>query len=323
MKTCNLKLRGLSALDEGFILAMLSLNAQLRLNPAWRVVGAEAPQAVIYDLGDAESFVDWSRAQQDRVPVPVALAEQQPIDAGWFLQKPLRADQLIEVLNGIAAQLGSISTTSAPVIATGVAPTKQAESPLLHRLTTVVERRQALGHMKRDIKLIFAGTTGAGKSTAIGAISDIRPIRTEARATDEVARKKELTTVAMDYGEMMLGADRRVRLYGAPGQGRYDFMSRVLSQGALGLILLIDNVSVDPFPELDYYLDLFTDLIRESALVVGVTHMDLSADPPLERYRDHLRNRGFSAPVHAVDARNKSDVLMLIEELVNRLEAAA
>ena len=63
--------------------------------------------------------------------------------------------------------------------------------------------------------------------------------------------------------------------------------------------------------------------IRESALVVGVTHMDLSADPPLERYRDHLRKRGFPAPVYSVDARSKSDVMNLIEELVTRLEAAA
>lgn len=323
MNICNLKLRGLSALDEGFILAMLSLNAQRRLNPAWRVVGAEAAQAVIYDLGDAESFVAWSRAQQDRIPIPVACAEEQPLETGWFLQKPLRADQLIEVLNGVAAQLGTGPMTSAPPVAVPGFRAGGAEAPLLHRLTSVVERRQSSGQMKRDIKLIFAGTTGAGKSTAIGAISDIKPIRTEARATDEVARKKELTTVAMDYGELMLGPDRRVRLYGAPGQGRYDFMSRVLSQGALGLILLIDNVSPDPFPELDYYLDLFTDLIRESALVVGVTHMDLSADPPLERYRDHLRKRGFPAPVYSVDARSKSDVMNLIEELVTRLEAAA
>lgn len=114
---CNLKLRGLSALDEGFILAMLSLNAQRRLNPAWRVVGAEAAQAVIYDLGDAESFVAWSRAQQDSIPIPVACAEEQPLETGWFLQKPLRADQLIEVLNGVAAQLGTGPMTSAPPVA--------------------------------------------------------------------------------------------------------------------------------------------------------------------------------------------------------------
>lgn len=322
MKIYNLRLQGLPPLDKGFILAMLSLNAQKRLDPPWRVTEAEAPHAVLFDLSDAEAFLAWSTALANEVPVPIACAEEQPVETPWFLEKPLRSQQLIEVLNAIAVRCQQLTTPEITTLEPRSTIPSVLEQPLLRRLTSVVERQATVGPNKRDMKLVFAGTMGAGKSTAIGTISEIKPIRTEARATDEVARRKELTTVAMDYGELTLANQRKLRLYGAPGQGRYDFMSNILRQGALGLILLVDNCLSNPFSDMDYYLDLFTDLIRETALVVGVTHMDLSLDPPLDRYVTHLNSRGFSAPVFAIDARDKKDVSKLIEALVTQLEPA-
>ena len=71
-------------------------------------------------------------------------------------------------------------------------------------------------------KIIFAGPVGAGKTTAIGAISDIPPITTDAVASDMTANRKPNTTVAMDYGLMKLDGLERVHLYGTPGQERFD-----------------------------------------------------------------------------------------------------
>ena len=73
-------------------------------------------------------------------------------------------------------------------------------------------------------KIIFAGPVGAGKTTAIGAISDIPVVATEARATDAVALRKNRTTVAMDYGLMILDGGIKLHLYGAPGQERFSFI---------------------------------------------------------------------------------------------------
>ena len=72
-------------------------------------------------------------------------------------------------------------------------------------------------------KIIFTGPVGAGKTTAIAALSDIAPVSTAAKATDMTRDRKEKTTVAMDYGAMRLEDGGTVHLYGTPGQERFDF----------------------------------------------------------------------------------------------------
>ena len=95
--------------------------------------------------------------------------------------------------------------------------------------------------MKGQHKIIFTGPVGAGKTTAIGSISDIEPVTTEELATDETKDKKELTTVAMDYGRMRLDNDEVLHLYGTPGQPRFDFMWDILSTEMHAFILLVDS----------------------------------------------------------------------------------
>ncbi len=75
-----------------------------------------------------------------------------------------------------------------------------------------------------EAKIIFVGSVGAGKTTAITAISDIATVSTEAIATDDTALRKETTTVGMDYGEVRIDAGLVLRLYGTPGQGRFSHM---------------------------------------------------------------------------------------------------
>ena len=76
----------------------------------------------------------------------------------------------------------------------------------------------------REYKIIITGTMGAGKTTAIAAISDVAPITTEAVNSDRSSSNKASTTVALDYGEVALDGGDRVRLYGTPGQVRFKFM---------------------------------------------------------------------------------------------------
>ena len=82
---------------------------------------------------------------------------------------------------------------------------------------------------------------GAGKTTAIRAISDIPPVNTEAANLDKARHGKAETTVGLDYGETLLEGGEKLRLYGLPGQERFDFMWRILCRGALGVVLLADN----------------------------------------------------------------------------------
>ena len=117
---------------------------------------------------------------------------------------------------------------------------------------------------KNDNKIIFTGPVGAGKTTAIGAISDITPITTDAMASDMTLNRKGHTTIALDYGVLNLDENTKVHLYGTPGQERFDFMWEILSTGGMGLILLIDNSRPNPIKDMQFFLDAFKELLKNS-----------------------------------------------------------
>lgn len=109
----------------------------------------------------------------------------------------------------------------------------------------------------RENKIIFTGPVGVGKTTAIAAISDEAPVQTDASASDMTLDRKRNTTVAMDYGVISLDEDTKVHLYGTPGQERFNFMWEILSQGSMGLVLLLDNARTNPLKDLEFFLHSF------------------------------------------------------------------
>lgn len=169
-------------------------------------------------------------------------------------------------------------------------------------------------------KILFTGTTGAGKTTAIGAVSETPPINTDVRNTDS-AFAKAMTTAGLDYGEVTLDNGEVLRLYGTPGQKRFDFMWSILSRGALGLIILIDNSRPDPLDDLDMYLRGFEKLIEEASCVVAVGRMETHTSPDLDDFATHLHSRGVLCPVMPIDVRDQSQVVQLLELLLLQLES--
>ena len=153
-------------------------------------------------------------------------------------------------------------------------------------------------------KVLFTGPVGAGKTTAIRSISDGLPMMIDVRATDETRDRKPQTTVAMDYGVIRLGRSEVVHLYGTPGQERFDFMWEILQEGALGLVLLVDN---DTF-------------IRTTGVVVGITRTDVRALPARQEYLDLLLARDLRCPTFTVDARSPADVSLLVRSLLYCLD---
>jgi signal recognition particle receptor subunit beta len=166
-------------------------------------------------------------------------------------------------------------------------------------------------------QLLFAGPVGAGKTTAIQTLSDIGVVSTEATASDEVAKLKPTTTVAMDFGLMKLANGDQVRLYGAPGQKRFDFMWEILSENALGLVLLIDASAPEPLADLLTYVREFRPLIDRSALVVGLTHGESGAQLRLrELLAKALSEQGLPPCVMDVDARDRPQMALLVRALI-------
>lgn len=170
-------------------------------------------------------------------------------------------------------------------------------------------------------KIIFTGPMGAGKTTAIGAISEVPPISTEVRCSDEGKLRKETTTVAMDYGYFTLEDGSRIHLYGSPGQERFDFMWNILTKGGIGLVLLIDNARPDPLADLVLYLDAFKDFIEQTGAVIGITRLDVSNRVMLSDYTDKLLERGQIFPTFEVDVRISNDVKILIHALLATLQS--
>lgn len=169
-------------------------------------------------------------------------------------------------------------------------------------------------------KIIFTGPVGAGKTTAIGAISDIPPVGTDVRCTDESRKLKDTTTVAMDYSYISLEDGSRVHLYGTPGQDRFDFMWKILSKGGIGLILLVNNDHPEPLKQLDHYLDAFDDFINETGVVVGVTRSGIADKATLDDFQQRLFERNQVFPVFEIDARSSDDVKILVHALLAILE---
>ena len=168
-------------------------------------------------------------------------------------------------------------------------------------------------------KIIFAGPVGAGKTTAISAVSDIAVVGTEAKASDEVALRKNNTTVAMDYGVLNLEGGEKVHLYGTPGQDRFSFMWEILSEGAMGFVILIDSARPEPMADLEYYLKAFSKPIDKcgNAVVIGVTRTELNPQAnPLDRFYKQLAAMKLNIPVFEVDGRQRADVKQMLLALL-------
>ena len=320
MEPLTLSTEGMTDAEQ-MLLSMIFSFASDQLTRSWTIQHGGTADVVIYDIANPRARLAWERSRTMPHPISVVLSEDPIPDLPWVLHKPVRTQRLIPFLNGLSDWM----TQQGPQASAASSLDLRQEDPfrtLKQRLGAVASARLAQEGALQDLKLLISGSVAAGKSTAIRTISDIPPINTDVPATDSVSILKTRTTVALDYGELTLGDGKKLRLYGTPGQRRYDFMSKILCRGALGLVVLIDNRVDNPLAELDYYASIFRDLVTDSAMVVGVTHRDQAPEPSLDRYERRLQTFHKPWPVFPVDPRKKSDVIALFDALVTMLEHA-
>lgn len=176
--------------------------------------------------------------------------------------------------------------------------------------------------MPRQLKILVSGPFAAGKTTFIRSISDITALSTERQVSDGSARIKAGTTVAMDFGRVRLPAGPALHLFGTPGQSRFDFMWEVLSEGMLGLVLIVDGSRPETFPDAANIARSIR--ARSNApVVLAVTRVAGLDEVSAQRWRSAM-GLPVGTPVVACDARDRDSVkgvlLALLTGLLERIE---
>jgi signal recognition particle receptor subunit beta len=173
--------------------------------------------------------------------------------------------------------------------------------------------------------ILFTGPMGAGKTTAIQSLSEIDVVRTEATNSERHIVDKETTTVALDYGEILVDKDEKVRLYGIPGQQRFNFMWTILKQRAKGMILLVNSDAPDPIAEMNFFLDEFRELYDRGGVVIGLSRSDVTDGPSIDDIYEALErtNPGLVIPVFTVDPRDRNQMQNVLLSLIVNIEMRA
>lgn len=170
----------------------------------------------------------------------------------------------------------------------------------------------------KKLRVVITGTVGAGKTTFVKTASDIDVVEIERDITDKSTSLKTKTTVAFDFGKLVLGDNMDLHIYGTPGQSRFDFMWDILIKGADSYILLVAANQPNGFSYAREILNFMNERVQVP-FIIGVTHRDCPDALSPEEIAESLglTNTNNSPQIVTVNPNIRDSVIEALSVLVS------
>lgn len=173
------------------------------------------------------------------------------------------------------------------------------------------------GKGKTQYKVLMAGSPGGGVPTAL------RVIRDAGLLTGNAGQDGALQPSGVDFASLDISEHERMQVYSVPGREQFDVVRDMLQEGAMGLVLLIDNAREKPLDDLDFFLNLLPEFVDATGVVIGINRSELYPGPNIHEYHRHIaKSRGpgkMPPPIMEVAPGNPGELRKLLLSLLFHL----